>query len=159
MKTQDQHKKSDIQRYYSRTQQGAHGNNYYLEPSDMCPISVLQEKRRFVILTFDKSDGYIVVSGKRYYLNRHNSIKCTDKTKRRVAVVDLQALKASKGYPYDAKYKHEHTLEVQDFTTLEAEAERQYSFNGLPYIKQLAKYDPKSNTCSYTYEPSFQSVA
>ena len=152
------HNKSEIERYYSRTQQGTHGNNYYLEPSDMCPISVLQEKRRFVILTFDKQDGYIVIAGKRYYLNRHNSLKCTDKTARRVAVVDLKALKKSKGYPFNAKYRHEHTLEVDSFATLEAEASRQYSFNGLPYIRQIAKYDAKSNVCSYLYEPSFQAA-
>lgn len=150
--------KSDIQRYYSRTQQGAHGNNYYLEPSDMCPIEIMQVRNRFVILTFDKADGYIVVAGKRYYLNRHNSLKCTDKTARRVAVVDLEALKKSKGYPYDKKYRHEHTLEVDSFSTLEKEAERQYSYNGLPYIKQLAKYDPKKNLCSYYYEPSFKAA-
>lgn len=158
MKTKNQYKKSEIEQYYTRTRQGKYGNCYYLEPSDMCPISVLQEKRRFVILTFDKQDDYIVVSGKRYYLNRHNSIKCTDKIQRRVAVVDLEALKESKGYPYDKKYKHEHTLEVQDFSTLEAEAERQYSYNGLPYIRQIAKYDNKSNVCSYYYEPSFQAA-
>lgn len=98
--------KSDIERFYTRTKQGKYGNTYYLEPSELCPISVLQEKRRFVVLTFDKQDDYIVVAGKRYYLNRHNSLKCTNKTSRRVAVVDLQALKVSKGYPYDAKYKH-----------------------------------------------------
>ena len=158
MKTKNQHKKSEIEKLYTRTRQGKYGNCYYLEPSDMCPINILQEKRRFVILTFDKQDDYIVVAGKRYYLNRHNSLKCTDKTARRVAVVDIEALKESKGYPYDAKYRHEHTLEVQDFSTLEKEAERQYSYNGLPYIKQLAKYDPKKNLCSYYYEPSFQAA-
>lgn len=152
------HKKSEIERYYSRTQQGAHGNNYYLEPSDMCPIEIMQVRNRFVILTFDKQDDYVVIANKRYYLNRHNSLKCTNKTSRRVAVVDLEALKKSKGYPYDQKYKHDHTLEVQDFSTLEAEAERQYSYNGLPYIKQLAKYDPKKNICSYYYEPSFKAA-
>lgn len=158
MKTQNNHQKSDIEKFYTRTKQGKYGSCYYLEPSEMCPINILQEKRRFVILTFDKSDGYIVVSGKRYYLNRHNSLKCTDKTQRRIAVVDLEALKKSKGYPYDKKYRHEHTLEVQDFATLEAEAERQYSYNGLPYIRQIAKYDANSNVCSYLYEPSFQAA-
>ena len=152
------HKKSDIQRYYTRTRQGSHGNCYYLEPSDMCPISVLQDKRRFVILTFDKSDGYIVVAGKRYYLNRWNALKCTDKTSRRIAVVDLKALKQSKAYPFDSKYKHEHTLIVDSFNTLEAEASRQYSFNGSPYVRQVAHYDAKTNKCSYVYEPSFQAA-
>lgn len=157
MKMQNR-KKSEIERFYTRTKQGQYGNTYYIEPSDMCPINILQEKRRFVILTFDKQDGYIVVAGKRYYLNRHNSLKCTDRTARRVAVVDLQALKKSKGYPYDKKYRHEHTLEVDSFGTLESEAERQYSYNGLPYIRQIAKYDAKSNVCSYLYEPSFKAA-
>ncbi len=150
--------KSDIERFYTRTEQGKYGNTYYLEPSELCPISVLQEKRRFVVLTFDKQDDYIVVAGKRYYLNRHNSLKCTNKTSRRVAVVDLQALKVSKAYPYDAKYKHEHTLEVDSFDTLEAEAERQYAYNGLPYVRQVAKFDQMSDICSYYYEPSFQAA-
>lgn len=150
--------KSDIERFYKRTRQGKYGNCYYLEPSEMCPLDVLQDKRRFVVLTFDKVDDYIVVAGKRYYLNRWNALKCTDKTSRRVAVVDIKALKASKGYPYDAKYRHEHTLEVDNFSTLEAEAERQYSYNGLPYIRQVAKYGQKSNVCSYVYEPSFQAA-
>lgn len=26
----------DIQRYYTRTHQGSHGNNYYIEPKDTC---------------------------------------------------------------------------------------------------------------------------
>ena len=156
--TKANHKKSDIQRYYTRTKQGQYGNCYYIEPSQMCPLDVLQDQDRFIILTFDKKDDYIVVGGRRYYLNRYTSIKCTDKQQRRIAVVDLKALKQSKAYPFDSKYKHEHTLEVDSFATLEAEAERQYSFNGLPYIKQLAKYDPKSNTCSYVYEPSFQAA-
>lgn len=158
MKTQNNRQKSDIEKFYTRTKQGKYGNTYYIEPSELCPISVLQEKRRFVILTFDKNDGYIVVAGKRYYLNRHNALKCTDKTARRVAVVDLKELKSSKSYPFDVKYKHEHTLEVDSFGTLEAEAERQYSYNGLPYIRQIAKYDAKSNVCSYYYEPSFQAA-
>lgn len=157
MKTQN-HRKSEIERFYTRTKQGKYGNCYYLEPSEVCPINIMQVRNRFVILTFDKTDGYIVVAGKRYYLNRHNSLKCTDKTARRVAVVDIEALKKSKGYPYESKYRHKHTLEVDSFSTLEEEAERQYSYNGLPYIRQIAKYDAKSNVCSYLYEPSFQAA-
>lgn len=148
--------KSEIEKYYTRTRQGKYGNSYYLEPSNMCPISVLQDQKRFVVLTFDKADNYLVIAGKRYYLNRHNALKCTDKISRRVAIVDLKSLKKSKGYPFNAKYRHEHTLEVDSFATLEAEAQRQYSFNGSPYVRQIAQYDKVSNECSYTYEPSFQ---
>lgn len=151
-------KKSDIQRFYTRTRQGKYGNSYYLEPSEMCPLDVLKDKRRFVILTFDKADDYVVISGRRYYLNRWNSLKCTDKEQRRVAVVDIKALKESKDYPYDSKYRHKHTLEVDSFSILEAEAERQYSYNGLPYVRQIARYDKKANVCSYVYEPSFQAA-
>lgn len=157
MKTsQNSYKKSDIQRYYTRTKQGQYGNTYYIEPSQMCPLDVLQDSKRFVVLTFDKQDDYIVVNNQRYYLNSSNAIKCTDKQQRRVAVVDLKALKASKAYPFDSKYKHQHTLIVDNFDMLEAEASRQYSFNGSPYVRQVAHYDAKTNTCSYVYEPSFQ---
>lgn len=148
--------KSDIQKYYTRMKQGRYGNNYYVQPSDTCPLDVLNTNNRFVILTFDKADDYIVIGNKRYYLNKYNSIKCTDKLSKRVAVVDLQALKQSKPYAYQPKYHHQNTLEVDSFEVLEAEAKRQYGFNGLPYIKQIATFDPKMNACSYTYEPSFQ---
>ena len=159
---QSQHKtykKYDIERFYNRTRQGQFGNTYYVEPSDMCPLDILKVQDRFIILTFDKKDDYIVVGGRRYYLNHTNSIKCTDKQELRVAVVDLKALKKSKSYVYDDKYHHKHTLEVDSFEDLAQEAKRQYSFNGLPYIRQVAKYDPQTKTCQYIYEPSFQSVA
>lgn len=148
--------KSDIQRFYTRTCQGSYGNNYYLEPGPMCPLDVLQDKKRFIVLTFDKADDYVVIDNQRYYLNKHNSLKCTDKRSCRVAVVDLKALKDSKPYPFKSEYKHEHTLIVDSFETLETEAARQYSYNGSPYVKQISKYNPKSNTCSCYYEPSFQ---
>lgn len=148
--------KSDIEQYYVRTRQGKYGNSYYIEPSQTCPLDVLQDRKRFIVLTFDKKDGYVVVGGRRYYLNKTNSIKCTDKIDRRVAVVDLKALKAAKSYDYQPTYHHQHTLEVNSFATLEAEAERQYSFNGAPYVKQVAHYDVNTNKYSYVYEPSFQ---
>ena len=148
--------KSEIQRYYTRTRQGSHGNDYYVEPSQACPLDVLNTRNRFVLVTFDKADDYIVVNHQRYYLNKHTAIKCTDKRDCRVAIVDLVALKQSKAYPYNPKYRHQHTLEVDNFDNLEAEARRQYSFNGLPYVRQKALYDPTSNSCSYAYEPSFQ---
>lgn len=149
-------KKSGIEKFYTRTRQGQYGNCYYIEPSQMCPLDVLQDQKRFIVLTFDKQDDYIVVNNQRYYLNKSNAIKCTDKQQRRVAVVDLKALKESKAYPFDSKYKHKHTLIVDSFSTLEEEAKRQYNYNGTPYVRQVAHYDAKTNTCSYVYEPSFQ---
>lgn len=147
-----------IKRYYTRTRQGSHGNCYYLEPSETCPIDVLQDKRRFVVLTFDKADDYIVVNSKRYYLNSRVAIKCTNKVDCRVAVVDLVELKKQKAYDWDSSYRHKHTLIASSFAQLEAEAERQYSFNGAPYVEQRAKFDPSKNACSYTFITSFQAA-
>lgn len=149
-------KPEGIKRYYTRTRQGSHGNSYYVEPSETCPIDILQDKRRFVVLTFDKADDYIVVNSKRYYLNSRVAIKCTDKVDCRVAVVDLAELKKQKSYDWDSSYKHKHTLIVGSFAQLEAEAERQYSFNGCPYVEQRATYIPDKNARSYTFIPSFQ---
>ena len=78
-----------IQRYYQRTRQGEYGNNYYIEPRETCPLYVLNSDDRFVVVTFDRDDNYVVVDNKRYYLNKYNSIKATDKIQQRVAVVDL----------------------------------------------------------------------
>ena len=143
-----------IQHYYIRTRQGAHGNNYYLEPKQTCPVDVLNDKERFVILTFDKDDDYIVINNKRYYLNKYNSIKATDKIQQRVAIVDLKELKKSKSYKYDKKFDHEHTAKFANFDELEKLAKQQWLVNGAPYVKQVAMYNQKEQRCRYYYEPS-----
>lgn len=44
---------------------------------------------RFVIVAFDKQDNYLVINDKRYYLNKYNAIRGTDKIQQRVALVDI----------------------------------------------------------------------
>ena len=152
---QTTNKLQGIQRYYTRTVQGDHGNNYYIEPRETCPLYVLNSDDRFVIVTFDKNDNYIVVDNKRYYLNKYNSIKATDKITQRVAVVDLDELQKSKGYPYNDRFSHRYTSTFKSFDELKKLAMSQYESNGIPYIKQVAVYNEKTANCSYVYEPSF----
>lgn len=144
-----------IQRYYQRTKQGEYGNNYYIEPRETCPLYVLNSDDRFVIVTFDRDDNYIVVNNKRYYLNKYNSIKATDKISQRVAIVDLDELQKSKAYPFSSKFSHRFTSKFESFDELRHLAMKQYESNGIPYVKQLAQYDEKTTKCSYIYEPSF----
>lgn len=153
--TKQTNKLQGIQRYYQRTVQGEYGNNYYIEPKETCPLYVLNSDDRFVIITFDKDDNYIVVDDKRYYLNKYNSIKCTDKIQQRVAIVDLDELQKSKGYPFSVRFSHRYTSSFKSFDELRHLAMSQYERNGIPYIKQLAQYDEKTAKCSYVYEPSF----
>ncbi|WP_433596635.1 hypothetical protein [Limosilactobacillus reuteri] len=143
-----------IQRYYTRTLQSEHGNNYYIEPKDTCPMDVLNDKERFVILTFDKKDDYIVIDDKRYYLNKYNSIKATNKIQQRVAIVDLKELKKSKTYPFDNDYRRQYTSQFKNFDELKNLAKQQWLVNGAPYIKQVAMYNEKEQRCRYYYEPS-----
>lgn len=143
-----------IQRYYTRTRQNKYGNTYYVEPSNDCPLDVLNKDNKFIILTFDKRDKYIVVSGKRYYLNKYNAIKCTDKRNCRVAIVDLDELEAGKGYEYKEDFKHQYTAIFDSFNELRQLAKEQYAVNGSPYIKQVAIYNKDMNSCKYYYEPS-----
>lgn len=144
-----------IQRYYQRTRQGEYGNNYYIEPRETCPLYVLNSDDRFVVVTFDRDDNYVVVDNKRYYLNKYNSIKATDKIQQRVAIVDLDELQKSKGYPYSDKFSHRYTSVFESFDELKHLAMSQYERNGIPYVKQLAQYNENTATCSYVYEPSF----
>lgn len=146
-----------IQRYYTRTQQGERGNNYYIEPKQSTPFDVLNDRERFVILTFDKADDYIVIDNKRYYLNKYTAVKATDKIEQRVAIVDLKELATSKPYKYDKKYKREYTSQFKDFDELKALARQQWLVNGVPYIKQVAMYNEKDGKCRYYYEPSCDS--
>ena len=152
---QTTNKLQGIQRYYQRTKQGEFGNTYYIEPRETCPLYILNSDDRFVVISFDKDDNYIVVDDKRYYLNKYNSIKATDKIQQRVAIVDLDELQKSKGYPYSDKFSHRYTSSFESFDELRHLAMKQYESNGIPYVKQLAQYDEKTATCSYIYEPSF----
>lgn len=147
--------KQGIARYYQRTQQGKYGNCYYIEPREDCPLDVLNDKTRFVIVNFDKLDNYVVVSGKRYYLNHVNSIKGTDKVASRVAVVDLHELVKSKPYDFDSKFARRYTSRFRDFDELKSLARQQWLENGTPYIKQSAMYNENTGKCSYYYTPSF----
>lgn len=143
-----------IQKYYTRTLQNEHGNTYYIEPPENYPLNVLNDKSRFVILTFDRDDGYIVIDNKRYYLNKFNSMRATDKVNRRVALVDLKELKKSKSYDYENKFKRHCTSCFKDFDELEKLAKNQWLTNGAPYFKQVAKYNDETKQCTYYYEPS-----
>ena len=152
---QTTNKLQGIQRYYTRTIQGEHANTYYIEPRETCPMYILNSDDRFVVLAFDRDDNYIVVDDKRYYLNKYNSVKATDKIQQRVAVVDLDELQKSKAYPYSSKFSHRYTSSFKSFDELRHLAMQQCERNGIPYIKQIAVYDEKTATCSYVYEPSF----
>ena len=156
--TQQTEKLQGIQRYYTRTVQGEYANNYYIEPKETCPLYILNSDDRFVIVTFDKNDNYIVVDDKRYYLNKYNSIKCTDKIQQRVAVIDLDELQKSKGYPYSSNFKHKYTSEFRSFDELKHLAMVQYERNGVPFVKQITQYDKNTGKISYIYEPSFGKV-
>lgn len=89
-----------IQRYYHRLRQSENGSDYYIEPHESCPIDVLNRPDKFVILTFDKDDDYIVVNNQRYYLTKRVAVKATDKINRRIAVVDIDELEQSKPYTF-----------------------------------------------------------
>ena len=145
-----------IQRYYQRTVQGRYANTYYIEPKETCPMDVLNDPQRFVVVTFDKLDNYIVVGGKRYYLTRFNAIKGTDHVASRIAVVDLHELKHSKAYDFDPKFARRYTSRFKDFAELKALAEQQWLENGSPYVKQTAMYNENTKKCSYYYSPSFR---
>lgn len=152
---QTTNKLQGIQRYYTRTIQGEHANTYYIEPRETCPMYILNSDDRFVVLAFDRDDNYIVVDDKRYYLNKYNSVKATDKIQQRVAVVDLDELQKSKAYPYSSKFSHRYTSSFKSFDELRHLAMKQYESNGVPFVKQVAVYDENTATCSHIYEPSF----
>lgn len=155
---QTTNKLQGIQRYYQRTKQGEFGNTYYIEPRETYPLYVLNSDDRFAVITFDKDDNYVVVDNTRYYLNKYNSIKCTDKIKQRVAVIDLDELQKSKGYPYSSNFKHKYTSEFRSFDELKHLAMVQYERNGVPFVKQITQYDKNIGKISYIYEPSFGNV-
>ena len=153
--TQQTEKLQGIQRYYTRTVQGEYANNYYIEPKETCPLYILNSDDRFVVVTFDKDDNYIVVNNKRYYLNKYNSIKATDKISQCVAIVDLDELQKGKPSDFNPNFSHRYTSSFESFDELRHLAMKQYESNGVPYVKQVAVYNEKTATCSYVYEPSF----
>lgn len=152
---QTTNKLQGIQRYYTRTVQGEFGNTYYIEPRETCPMYILNSDDRFVVIAFDRDDNYIVVNNKRYYLNKYNSIKATDKIQQRVAVVDLDELQKGKPYDFNPNFSHRFTSSFKSFDELRHLAMKQYESNGVPFVKQIAQYNEKTATCSYVYEPSF----
>lgn len=158
MTQQQTNKLQGIQRYYQRTKQSEYGNTYYIEPRETCPLYILNSDDRFVVVTFDKDDNYIVVDNKRYYLNKYNSIKCTDKISQRVAIVDLDELQKGKPYDFNPNFSHRFTSKFESFDELKKLAMVQYERNGVPFVKQVAVYDEKTAKCSYVYEPSFGNV-
>lgn len=144
-----------IQRYYHRLYQTK--GSYYIEPRETCPLDVLNDRQRFVILTFDKEDDYIVVNNRRYYLNKTTAIKATADIKSRVAIVDLSELAHAKSYPFEAKYKRQYTTQFESFDELKQLAQQQWLVNGAPYIKQVAQYNSTTKKTKYYYEPSCDS--
>lgn len=146
-----------INRYYHRLMQNEHHNSYYIEPADWCPISVLNQRDRFVVLRFDRDDDYIVVNNKRYYLNKFNAVKGTMNIKKRIAIVDLYELEKSKSYNFNMDYHRKYTAVFDSFDQLHKIARQQYSENGAPYFKQTADYNEDTQTCTYVFEPSFRS--
>lgn len=148
-KEESSQKLTGINRYYHRLHQGGSGSTYYIEPRELCPVDVLNQPDRFVIVSFDRDDDYIVVNNERLYLTKQNSIKATNKTQRRIAVVDLDQLEQSKRYKYDEKFARRYTFTVDEFEDLRNLARSQYEQNGAPYIKQILTQN------GYYYEPSF----
>lgn len=120
-------------------------------------FSMIVDRQRFVILTFDKEDDYIVVNNRRYYLNKTTAIKATADIKSRVAIVDLSELAHAKSYPFEAKYKRQYTTQFESFDELKQLAQQQWLVNGAPYIKQVAQYNSTTKKTKYYYEPSCDS--
>lgn len=153
---QKEHVLVGIQRYYHRLVQNQHGNSYYVTPRDDCPLEVLNDSERFVVITFDADDNYIVVNNMRHYLTKNVAMKGTNKIRQRVAVVDIKELAKTKGYVYKEKFARKYTFRVDSFEQLKSVARQQYQSNGSPFFKQVALYDKETNTCRYKYEPSFR---
>lgn len=145
-----------ISRYYHRRRLDDHGASYYVEPRELCPLSVLNDEDRFVVVSFDHDDDYIVVANKRVYLTPNNSIKCTSNVECRLAVIDLDELEHSKQYDYDEKFAHAYTNYYDSMDELRQIARDQYSKGGAVWIKQSALYDAKADRCSYYYSTSYK---
>lgn len=145
-----------ISRFYHRRRLDPHGASYYVEARDLCPLSVLNTPDRFLVVTFDHNDDYIVVANHRVYLTPENSIKCTSNIACRLAVVDLDELEHAKRYDYDDKFAHTYTNYFDSFDELRKIARDQYAKGGAVWIKQSALYDAKADRCSYYYSTSYK---
>lgn len=150
-----QTKLQQITQFYERKTLNKYGNTYVIQPRTDCSLDVLNDSDRFVVVCFDRDDNYIVVNDKRYYLDRSNAIKCTDKVRQRVALVDVDSLEHSHAYDFDNKFTRDFTAQFSDFDELRKLAKQQYSANGTVSIKQIATYDTVSKSCTYSYEPSY----
>ena len=145
-----------IQRFYHRRRIDDHGASYYVEARELCPLDVLNTPDRYLVVTFDQADDYIVVADKRVYLTPANSIKCTSNIECRLAVVDLDELEHAKQYDFDAKFSHTYTNIFDSMDELRQIARDQYSRGGAVWIKQSALYDAKTDRCSYYYSTSYK---
>lgn len=145
-----------ISRYYHRRRLDDHGASYYVEPRELCPLDVLNDEDRFVVVTFDHDDDYIVVANKRVYLTPENSIKCTSNVSCRLAVVDLDEIEHAKRYDFDEKFAHTYTNYFDSMDELRKIARAQYYKGGAVWIKQSALYDAKADRCSYYYSTSYK---
>ena len=145
-----------IQRFYHRRRLDSHGASYYVEARELCPLSVLNDEDRFLVVTFDHDDDYLVVAGKRVYLTPNNSIKCTSNVECRLAVVDLDELEHAKRYDFDDKFAHVYTNYYDSFDDLRRIARSQYNEGGAVWIKQSALYDDKTDRCDYYYSTSYK---
>ena len=145
-----------IARYYHRRRLDSHGASYYVEARELCPLNVLNTPDRFLVVTFDHDDDYIVVAGKRVYLTPTNSIKCTSNIACRLAVVDLDELEHAKQYDYDDKFAHAYTNVFDSMDELRQISRSQYAEGGAVWIKQSAIYDAKNDRCDYYYSTSYK---
>lgn len=145
-----------IARYYHRSRLDQHGASYYVEPRELCPLDVLNTPDRFLVVTFDHDDDYLVIANHRVYLTPANSIKCTSNIACRLAVVDLDELEHAKQYDYDDKFAHTYTNIFDSFDELRQIARSQYSKGGAVWIKQSALYDAKTDRCDYYYSTSYK---
>ena len=147
-----------IQRFYHRRRLDQHGASYYVEARELCPLNVLNTPDRFLVVTFDHDDDYIVVAGKRVYLTPENSIKCTSNIECRLAVIDLYELEHTKRYEFDDKFAHTYTNYFDSMDELRQIARDQYRKGGSVWIKQSAIYDAKTDRCSYYYSTSYKTA-
>ena len=145
-----------IVRFYHRRRLDDHGASYYVEARELCPLDVLNTPDRFLVVTFDHDDDYIVVAGKRVYLTPKNSIKCTSNVECRLAVIDLYELEHTKKYDFDEKFAHAYTNYYDSMDELRQIARSQYSEGGAVWIKQSALYDAKADRCDYYYSTSYK---
>lgn len=150
-----QTKQQTIVQFYERKSLNKFGNTYVIKMRANVSLDVLNDDNRFVVVCFDRDDNYVVVANKRYYLTHVNSIKCTDKIRQRVALVDVDSLEHSHAYDFDKKFARNFTAQFANFDELRKLAKQQYDANGTVSIKQIATYDTVSKKCTYAYEPSY----